>query len=400
MMWLLFFGFLFVMAASISTLAWVISERTRGLASTAFFEKSATPSFRLFVQSAILAMSDPAPSRARLQSLLTQEFRLRHWRSNLLWLVMGPMALWLPVLLTFSIFRLNSHFVLGFAGLLLAFASFVRPLRAVAWGLGSLGVFLWTMESSLRSSSSLLSGAGQEVVFWLADGRALSVLLLLILAAAVSALSRIQFFFFCLSVVLLAMGWVSLSGAVALWMGERLGLALGDAWRARGLREGPQRMVQLWVKASLIGTVIGFVILALARGAFEPSSIGGGAAAFGRLEAFVWLSLLVELPVWLSALILGHLASAHTPDDLFSQAKAAHALLDDPAVHRAKLWLKAGLLERQGQIQAVRAQFGKEDWEKVPPGVREASQKEAGMIEISLSTGLSSGMSGFPDPLR
>ncbi|MBX3039777.1 MAG: hypothetical protein KF789_03580 [Bdellovibrionaceae bacterium] len=401
MMWILFFGLLVLMAGSMGLLSLTVlrlfeKRRLRWLGTNE--EKNL---LRFLLQNVLLALTGPSPGVSRSQSFFFQDLRLRSWRANLLWACWGSFALWLPFLVALSLFRINGLMVLGAGGFLLAMSSFARRFQPWAILMLSWGAFLFLLESGTRTGAGLMMGEGMDLVAFFADGRPGAVLSLFAGALVFAALTRFQFFAFALSVLLLSAGWISLSGAVLLWLGERVGLAIGFWFRARKSRKGPRQLATLSMLASLGGGLLGLLVVGFARDLLLVVPALGEAGPFESLQAFVFLSILAEIPVLGLASVLGHFAAKTTPDDLFERKPFRHDLdgLEFGALRAALMGLEA----RLQKLRSFPTELEPADWQKIPPGIRSASEEETKDLEkmaLEIRTHLLSRSSGFRDPLR
>ncbi|HRO66082.1 MAG TPA: hypothetical protein PL182_00805 [Pseudobdellovibrionaceae bacterium] len=401
MMWFLFLGIVALMAGAMGVLSSTIArffERKR-LIWLGTNEEKNLPKFLL--QNAFLALTNPSPGRSRFQAFFFQDLRLRSWRANLLWSCWGSLALWLPFVVTLSLFRVNGLMVIGVGGLVLVAASFLPRFQSGAVLILVWGAFLLLLENGIRTGGGLIMNDGMQLVSFLADGRSTAVLSLFVLAVIVAALTQFQFFFFSLAVLLLSAGWISLSGAVLLWLGERVGLAVGLWLRERKARTGPRRLLNLSLQAGLGGGLLGVLLVGFARDLSSVVPAFGEAGPFESLRAFVALSILAEIPILGIASVLGHFAAKSVPDDLFEKtfSKPDFAVLGGGVVRPALMGLEA----RLQKLRSIRSELDAEDWQKIPPGVRSASEEEAKDLEKTASdlrAHLLSRSSGFQNPLQ
>lgn len=404
MIWLMTLGVLIWMSVSVG-LASQAAARMFVIWRPSWLSIDAKPSLvRFLLGTGLLAASHPLPGGAEEQAFLFQSLRLRSWRSNLLWTAFSSCGLWMSCLMALSVFRMSGLVVAALGGVLFLIASFVPRL----WGMGTLitswGVFLFLAESGARVASGLMGLGGADLIIWLTDGRPQVVFAILVLVTVLTVILRLRFFFFSVAVLLLSMGWISVSGAVMMWLGERIGWSLIPWAYVRRARQGPRWLLFFSAMTGLAGGFIGFLLVGWARNSLMISPSLGGAGPFEVMSAFVVLSILAEVPILLLRMGWGHFAARSHPDDLLDSTE--RIWVDPVSLALSEDLLRvahAGARGRLDRILEIRMEMEADDWNKVPAGVRSASEREVRELEGSLrgvEALLSSSSSGFQVSLR
>lgn len=373
-----FFLFLSVLLA----LTWVLSQMSQAFAlrnseliSRLIFseEKSFT---RRFAQTLVAVLLDPSAKAQILQAAQTQSLRLRSWRLNLLWLVLHPFSRWGTFLAGALVLNVNGWWVFGL-GLVLEFLLSFFSQRGFAMPLVWLGLFLVLAESSLRLSAVWAPGPESTWAFWLADGRPLMMMAMMLAAMALSFLIRREDLFFVAALLGLFAGVLSVNGAFALVLGERGGQLLAAWWD----RRDPSPASRHWRQGLMWSLGLGLSLsLFLAGWARELWPWGGswGLESLGaRLDLFLTLLLVSEAVFLAVGMVWGHFAALRAPEDVFSplrlNEKALRSGLFRFGVIQA--W-RTQMALRQREILRLRAQFSEAEWQQVPPPVRQASERE------------------------
>lgn len=351
------------------------------------WNSSTTGLIPLLREQLMLVALEPSVRANRVQALTAQLFRLRTWRANLMWFcfsVLG-MAFWLIPGLAFL--KVSGLYVLAVGGVLLFAANLWRKGREISLTVLYVGLFLFAAEQWLR----VHAGAGMaEVSWWMTwttDGRPGAVFLMMIVGLVAGAVLRMEGLSFVVSLAGLATGFLSLNGAVMLWAGERAGLGLSELWTSRGWPKGPRSMVTGLAVASVVGVVIGWLVLGWARTFLGDFGSLGAAHLVTRLEGFFMLSVIVEIPVVVLTMVWGHFVGKTTPDDVLQTTHLERSWFHQSGLRTPTLkLLRAGLMGRVDEIERLRTGFEETNWKDVPVFVKNASNQERETLAATLKT--------------
>jgi hypothetical protein len=197
-------------------------------------------------------------NRAAEKSVLNElEYRLKVLR-----LCLSSLGTWWAALMGIFLLSFNGLYILGFCSL--AFISFFRDtfFKKYFILLFTIGAFLVGGNLMLKNASILVGSLNEsEIVFFLADGRLLSVLMLLLVSAVASVFIQIEFFFLILAFSLLPVHILSMNGALGLIAGEQIGSIFLFWFKARNTNE--RRDYALYTQFAivyLIGTLVGLLV--------------------------------------------------------------------------------------------------------------------------------------------
>lgn len=333
----------------------------------------------------LLVVTDPSLLSNKTCALVTQGLRLRKWKDNLLWSCLASFALWGACVAASFFQQVSALFPLGLGVLLVIIARGVPRLRPIAFLVFMFALFLWAGESSLRLAAGV-GQSGDDVSLWLADGRAVPCLVWWLVGMIEGTIFGFEFLALAAALCLIAPGVMAINVGVALWLGERVGHSARLALIGKSRIAGVSRMARQQFLMILAGGVVGWLVIGFARDLWGPVSDIGGANATENLHIFLWLSLIAEIPVLAGAMAWGHFASAAPPSDLFDKTVAVPTLHEignsRPFVYG---FLLRGLRARRDEILRLRTQFNENEWAKVPPAVRDASETERRELDRMLA---------------
>lgn len=348
------------------------------------FQVSQGTTLQLVIGHFIFVISDPSPASNRTQALLFQALRLRSWRTNLMQFCFADLGYWLIFLIGLFYFQVGGVFVLAFGGLLLLATGFRwPPLKALAGGVLAVGFFYLLSEVALRMSGPAFGADVSDLTMLLADNRPLALLAISLLMTLLVALTGAEYLGFAAALLGLSSGILSLNGAVALVWGERLGLTVRWMWESRGHVSSVRRMTRLLLFSDVVAWPMALLLLGFLRD-FLQIAAPTQEDLLQSLEAFLFLSALTLIPFTLSGLVFGHFLGAKAPDDLLDPPKTPDLWIRSVAF---RMGLVAPCLQalrnRQDEIERVRTGFNTLEWQKVPPPIREASEREADHLHRS-----------------
>lgn len=374
-------GLLLLMTWSLQRSAAAIADLLAPLRRKAF-ERTDGTTLRLVLSQLLLVLAEPAPSALRTQAATAQALRLRSWRTNLMAVCFSELSV--AVLIAASLFFLAMGGLFPLcAGVFVMAVSSLRPreLRPLGAALIFFGLFLWAGETGLKVGRGFLGLEADGLSMWLADGRPLAVLLWLAVSTVTGALIGFEFLALPFALMGLAAGTLSLNGAVALLWGERLGLALRWWWQSRGQIPSVRLMTKGFVLSQLLAVLASFLFLGFARDVM-------GFASFGQEGLGALLGDFLTLSLWTTAFFVlfacawGHFAGAKTPEDMMEPGRTPEAWLASQGFRTSMIpWFLDGLFKRRAELKRINDSFDEQDWKKVPPPVRQASEKEALHLE-------------------
>lgn len=376
MIWFIFVGLLLAATWSLQIFAQSISQFA-GTRRARWAGQNPKTLWQMLWQGGWLSALEPSMNANRLQALAAHNLRSRSWRGNLIWACLSSKGLIWTLLIGALFLQVNASLVLaaGFVLILLPWRRWgcANPGTAVIGG----GLFLLLGENSIRWLGSLGAELDPSLALWLADGRPLPILGMLVVALVISAVLRIEFLFFTFALWGLASGILSVNGAVVLWLGERAGLAFALWVRTRRLTSSTQRMGRGLAFSHLGGAFLAWVVIGFVRDLLGPVGGIGMEDLHARIQFFLLLSLIAEVAVAIVVMAWGHLAAKKAPDDLLEAAYFDESWLVGGALRASLLrpWLEH-LRQRRAEITRLRVGFTDEEWKKVPPPVQQASERD------------------------
>lgn len=161
-------------------------------------------------------------------------------------------------------------------------------LSAFFWMFFFLGLFLQTVETVMRTGNFVTQDpVYQNIVFALADNRILTVALWALLSTLFTFLLPLEALSFVISILGLSLGVMSLNVAMALVMGETLGMSLRLWWNHRG-PSGLVTTVTKEVAALSLGALLVFgIVFVYLRGVLPLLQILSYPSLADRLMVFI-----------------------------------------------------------------------------------------------------------------
>jgi hypothetical protein len=214
-----------------------------------------------------VVLLEGSPVKSLYSGMAAYNLRVSPLPSANLWMGLSTLGAWWPLLLGSLFLNVNGLLLLGIGAL--SYLGLLRGRLTLNYLKLSLyvGIFLLGGDLSLRNSSVLLNLLGTgDVVFFLADGRLLSVLGIMAIGVLLSLFVSVEFWSVCLALTLLVANVISVNGALALFAGERIGRMLLFWWRSRELNQDCRRIGWQFSLVSASGVFLGFMIAGILRG--------------------------------------------------------------------------------------------------------------------------------------
>lgn len=293
-----------------------------------------TSTWDLLKSTALEALRERTHQRAVLRALLQQALRLKTWRANLMLAVHADLtAVW-------------------FVGVFIVLSLLLSRLP-IAWA----------------------AGIPPEWVTPLIDNRPQAMLIFFAVAAFGALTGGGELALMILLPLAIPQGLISINGALALVWGERVGRMAILAWQGRGQVLSVRRILQINLGASILASVVSFLVLGFARDFFDLDWRGLGYAwAFLSFYTITWI------PFVAFAAMAGHFGQK-LPEDMMESAAVPRAWLRKFASRR-----KAGA-DLLTQVQARLAglthldQLDENERKKVPPMIARTYLQEKAALE-------------------
>lgn len=231
-------------------------------------------------------------------------------RERILLMCLSPFGAWWVLVLGFLFLSFSGNFVLGFCAVGLIAALRTPKMDLFLKWLFACGVFLIGGEMMLRNASIIQTLLGQgDLAFFLADGRFVPVLGVMLVSIILTFFIQTEFWAFALALSLLVTNTMSFNGALGLVVGERIAQMILFWWQSRSLSQDFQRMGKQMSFVSIIGIFGGFLIVAEARRTFYFGFSSDLSSVQYKSFQFVILFSTILFFQWLAQMIWGHFAS-------------------------------------------------------------------------------------------
>ncbi len=230
------------------------------------------------------------------------------YRLKVLRMCLSSLGTWWAALMGIFLLSFNGLYILGFCSL--AFISFFRNsfFKKYFILLFAVGAFLVGGNLMLKNASILVGSFNEsEIVFFLADGRLLSVLALLFVSAVASVFIQIEFFFLILAFSLLPVHILSMNGALGLIAGEQIGSLLLFLFKTRNTND--RRDITLYSQFALvyvIGTLLGLLVSGEMKSFYYLGSSGEISASLDLSLKLMFMFLILWLFRFLLLMSWGH----------------------------------------------------------------------------------------------
>lgn len=263
----------------------------------------------MFLQSAAVTATEASPLKSLYTSMAMLNLRILDARPAVLMMCLSPFALIPVFLLGLLYLNFSGFFILGLC--VVALLRFGKPnyVDDALKVLFSIGVFLVAGESVLKNSSIIQTYLTQnDLVFFLADGRFSTVLVLVALSFVVSLLIQTEFWSLALALSLLTSGMLSFNGALGIVLGERLAMAVIFWYRTRSLSQDCRTLGRQYAILAVVSSIIGFWIAGETR-VFLNIGFSSELSAVQEKTYLLLVLFGVMLAVqWFAGMVWGHFA--------------------------------------------------------------------------------------------
>jgi hypothetical protein len=300
-----------------------------------------------------VVLLEGSPVKSLYSGMAAYNLRVSPLPSANLWMGLSTLGAWWPLLLGSLFLNVNGLLLLGIGGL--SYLGLLRGRLTLNYLKLSLyvGIFLLGGDLSLRNSSVLLNLLGTgDVVFFLADGRLLSVLGIMAIGVLLSLFVSVEFWSVCLALTLLVANVISVNGALALFAGERIGRMLLFWWRSRELNQDCRRIGWQFSLVSASGVFLGFMIAGILRGDAGIGFTGDMDLFRQKILEFLSLSAVILVVQFLAQMVWGHFGSKLKVDEIQEIRYLPKSWTEQELFSsEALIWIRAKVQKRLSEIR-------------------------------------------------
>jgi hypothetical protein len=300
-----------------------------------------------------VVLLEGSPVKSLYSGMAAYNLRVSPLPSANLWMGLSTLGAWWPLLLGSLFLNVNGLLLLGIGAL--SYLGLLRGRLTLNYLKLSLyvGIFLLGGDLSLRNSSVLLNLLGTgDVVFFLADGRLLSVLGIMAIGVLLSLFVSVEFWSVCLALTLLVANVISVNGALALFAGERIGRMLLFWWRSRELNQDCRRIGWQFSLVSASGVFLGFMIAGILRGDAGIGFTGDMDLFRQKILEFLSLSAVILVVQFLAQMVWGHFGSKLKVDEIQEIRYVPKSWTEQELLSsEALIWIRAKVQKRLSEIR-------------------------------------------------
>jgi hypothetical protein len=300
-----------------------------------------------------VVLLEGSPVKSLYSGMAAYNLRVSPLPSANLWMGLSTLGAWWPLLLGSLFLNVNGLLLLGIGAL--SYLGLLRGRLTLNYLKLSLyvGIFLLGGDLSLRNSSVLLNLLGTgDVVFFLADGRLLSVLGIMAIGVLLSLFVSVEFWSVCLALTLLVANVISVNGALALFAGERIGRMLLFWWRSRELNQDCRRIGWQFSLVSASGVFLGFMIAGILRGDAGIGFTGDMDLFRQKILEFLSLSAVILVVQFLAQMVWGHFGSKLKVDEIQEIRYLPKSWTEQELFSsEALIWIRAKVQKRLSEIR-------------------------------------------------
>lgn len=265
----------------------------------------------LFFRSLGVSLLEVSPKNTLNSGMALCHSEAANSRGSILLMCLSSLGSWWVLLLGFLFLSFNGFFLLGLCafGFLAPWAN--PKVKLFSKWLLAVGIFLIGGEMTLKNSSIIQTILGQgDLAFFLADGRFIPVLGIMLAGVLLSFVVHVEFWSLALGLALLVTNSLSVNGALGLVVGERIGQMILFWWQSRSLEtKKGQRIGKQFAMSSMVGTLVGFFIVGEARSVFYFGLSNDLSSFQIKSFQFVLLFSMILFFQWLGQMVWGHFAS-------------------------------------------------------------------------------------------
>lgn len=213
-----------------------------------------------FISLVFVTVSEMSPQKTLQTSLNLLNHKKVNYKSHILLICLSPLGAWLALLLAILFMNFNGLFLLGLGsfGLLNALRStqMAKYLKLLV----TLGLFFIGGDLMFKNTSVFLNSfADSEIIFFLADGRFSSVLVMMAASLLMTIVIQIEYWTLFLALSLVFVNVLSMNGALGLVAGEQLGVAILFWLQTRTMNPQEQRMGHQFAVVSVFASILGLL---------------------------------------------------------------------------------------------------------------------------------------------
>ncbi|WP_413559824.1 hypothetical protein [Bdellovibrio sp. HCB209] len=334
--------------------------------------------FKMFQYCLDVVLLEASPQKSLYSGMALYNLRIVGLRPAVLVMCLSTLGAWWVAGLGMLFLSFNGSFLLGLCLLGLISVALTPKVRGVLnWILGA-GLFLIGGELMLKNSSVLIMSLGQsEFAFFLADGRILAVVSLLLAAIAISLVVRVEFWSLVLGLSLLFVNVISLNGAIALIAGERIGRMLLFWWHSRGLNQDCRRIAKQFSLVSIAGVIVGLLLAGEVRVTMNMGYTSELTAYQDKSVQYVILFLIILMVQFIAQMVWGHFGGTAEVDEIQDAKYITPVWLSEefasPGVYQ---WAKAKIHKRLSEVRYHRQGVGTLQQGQVPEHIQVRLQEE------------------------
>jgi hypothetical protein len=270
--------------------------------------KSEINAFQAFLRAVRLVLIEASPQQSLLSGIALYNLKVLDLRTSLVVICLSVLGAWWFMILGLLFLSLNGFFLLGLSFLWwLNWFQSPQAEKFFKW-IFFAGLFLIGSDLVLKNSRLLQSLLGNsDLAFFLADGRMESIFVLMAFAIGLNFVIRCEYWSMALGLSLMVANILSLNGALALFVGERIGAILLFWWRSRNVTEEVKSFSVLVTVVSICSLLVGFLFAGEVRSQFIIGFDTDTVAFQNKSLTLMMLIFLVLIFQFMGQMAWGHL---------------------------------------------------------------------------------------------
>ncbi|WP_413576940.1 hypothetical protein ACLVWU_02390 [Bdellovibrio sp. HCB290] len=325
-----------------------------------------------------VVLLEVSPQKSLYAGMAIYNLRIAGLRSSALVMCLSTLGAWWVVLLGMLFLSFNGSFLLGLCVLGLVSVVMTPKTRTLLkWILGA-GIFLVGGELMLKNSSVLIMALGQsDFAFFLADGRILAVVSILLAAVMISIVVRVEFWSLALALSLVFVNVISINGAIALLAGERIGRMLLFWWHTRSLNQDCRRIGMQFSLVSVVGVVLGLLLAGEVRVTMNMGYTSEITAYQEKSLQLMILFMIILGVQFVVQMVWGHFGGNSKVDELQDAKYISKVWLSEEfASVGVFTWAKSKLHKRLSEVRYHLQGLGTLQEGQVPTHIQERLKEE------------------------
>lgn len=252
-----------------------------------------------------LVLMEASPQQSLYSGSALLNLKLLDLRTSLVVMCLSVLGAWWYIVLGLLFLSFNGFFLLGLS-FLFSLKWFNSPqMEKIFRWIFFAGLFLVGSDLVLKNSRLLQNILGHsDLAFFLADGRMGSLFVLIAVAIGFNFIFRYEYWSLALGLSLMVANIISLNGALALFVGERIGASLLFWWRCRTTADEVKSFSNRLAVVSVLSVLVGFLFAGEARSQFtfgfdnDMASYQNKSLVLIMLIIFILLIQLVAQMTW------------------------------------------------------------------------------------------------------